>query len=346
MELMNLPAEILHEIVQYLGPAFRADIGLTSLCRRWHHIAQPLLFGVSAASPMLVDLARIPWLIKTVRSIKPEFLDLIHSQTKSIAFEFDVYDNRAPGLPHTFKPSIKPTITALGQVMTYVLAVPRMGMGTPLRALHTLSIATRVEVGGTYDSLDTRNESYMRLISIRNLIQSVADAAPHLTVLEIDTQTIKLRGWGAEISRQEPHLCAHVAALLPRLKRLRVRQQFICADVLQLPASFLEGESKKTIPLQELIVNMCCSRRHENPRCRLLLSHHCKMQQAGKLAAMTAAMRRIKARMEAPRMIRLLWPPDNEVRRARVWDGLEEKIIGEVDVDGPWDAKVEALRQT
>ncbi|KAK4112797.1 hypothetical protein N656DRAFT_836830 [Canariomyces notabilis] len=127
----------------------------------------------------------------------------------------------------------------------------------------------------------------------------------HITSLEFDVS-----GWPAACSRKiNVHLCKTINLLLPSLRRLRCRMDWVCERLLRAPE-----DAKTPLHLEELIVNLSIPELYDNdyigyiPRhCTWRPGHgtHRSAYNALK-ATMESAAAAIASRLKGPRMVRVI----------------------------------------
>ncbi|KAK3935759.1 hypothetical protein QBC46DRAFT_42798 [Diplogelasinospora grovesii] len=166
---------------------------------------------------------------------------------------------------------------------------------------------------------------------ISNLIR-----LPHLTSLELDLQ------WTVFSDMPHFNLCDSIAPLYATLKRLHVRLAYICPRVMRVPDDLKD----KKIPLQELIVNTSCeqgvvlcpslSNGRYGGSCLFGLRSCFPNEE------MLKAMRKIRSKMDRPKMVRLLLACSLYRKKVLSCDVLTNEItvLGE---DDPWDMDGEAF---
>jgi hypothetical protein len=168
-------------------------------------------------------------------------------------------------------------------------------------------------------------EPFAGLLSAGNLTSLVLDIA--------GDHSIRVR------EGDEPHLCLHINALLPSLRRLRCRMFWICGSILRpLPN---ECQSK----LEEVIINL--TREHcavdkfgEFPR-------HCRATRVGELFSATKTLQtratELAARLHNPRMVRVIaFEPSSY--RSYAFDALTGRRTW-LNLKADWDADGEEMAE-
>ncbi|KAL2257939.1 hypothetical protein VTK26DRAFT_8941 [Humicola hyalothermophila] len=121
------------------------------------------------------------------------------------------------------------------------LALSRLAAGLrKCRKLHSLTVMARSE---RFE--DGGGRSYLLIKPLADLL-----SLQHLTSLEVDTLGSRAMTWK---STSGIHLCQSINALLPSLRRLRCRMDFMCGLLLALP------NQTTPLDLEEVIINVSSS---------------------------------------------------------------------------------------
>ncbi|KAK2781717.1 hypothetical protein FQN52_001392 [Onygenales sp. PD_12] len=230
MSLLRLPPELLFEIIEWLGPPFfRYNLARLTLCKDWYYLARKVFLShVTLSADSLERLLALP------RS------ESFKQYLKTLSLEFSGYEElRTLRLKDRRLVTRENKHSKMGWTFflnSYILEL----VTTLLRdcgALDTISLSALCE---QEHFLTYGQRAYLHGWSLAGLL-----SLKSITVLELDT-------YGSPaLSYDGPHICACIGAMIPQLRRLRVRMCEICPDVLR------PGEnSTDPLFLEEAIVNL------------------------------------------------------------------------------------------
>ncbi|KAK2761490.1 hypothetical protein FQN53_007690 [Emmonsiellopsis sp. PD_33] len=230
MSLLRLPPELLFEIMEWLGPPFfRYNIARLTLCKDWYYLARKVFLSHVTLSQNCLG-----------RLLESYRLELFKQHLKMLSLEFSGYEGPRLSLFDNRRLLMQGN-EAYREGWAYFLNIKILELATLLRdcgALDTISIFALGEQV-RYPPIERSGYLYGRSLASLLSLKSI-------TVLELDT-------YGSpDLSYDGCHVCACIGAMIPQLRRLRVRMCEICPDVLR------PGENSTTGPLflEEAIVNL------------------------------------------------------------------------------------------
>ncbi|KAK0710363.1 hypothetical protein B0T21DRAFT_376472 [Apiosordaria backusii] len=163
------------------------------------------------------------------------------------------------------------------------------------RRLRILRIQATSELHPLLRFLERRD--YLFLSTIRAFL-----SASNLTSLELDLCGTRLMPHQSQENGEGFHVCTSIAALLPTLRRLRLRMRTICADVLKPP------QHCTSLSLNEMLINLSLS--NESPvTTSAAHATRCGSSTGGFLqlkADMEKQAQVLVAQMAAPKIVRIL----------------------------------------
>jgi hypothetical protein len=306
MALLQLPSELVGHILADVGSEFfYQDTRRLTVSRRWYGLALPLLTRdlefacVSSLEEFFMSHSAVAQAETHLRSVR---LDLEIFYDELVSRRLEPYTET---LEAQWRSEINDRLASLAAALQ---RCPRLGI---------LSVIAPVGIGGLV-ALALAPEPFVGLLSAGNLTSLVLDIA--------GDHSIRAR------EGDEPHLCFHINALLPSLRRLRCRMFWICGSILRpLPD---ECQSK----LEEVIINL--TREHcavdklgEFPR-------HCRATRVGELFSATKTLQtratELAARLHNPRMVRVIaFEPGSY--RSYAFDALTGRRMW-LDLKADWDA--------
>ncbi|KAF2021464.1 hypothetical protein BU24DRAFT_404473 [Aaosphaeria arxii CBS 175.79] len=243
MYLLQLPPELIMEIFSYVGSGyFRWNMSRLSVCRQWYYFARLACFQDLYISQYILDrLARSPYLQENLCSIEEsvEHLDLLLPS-------YEEERNRiARQRGHWCIASSSPDATGWASEQNANLArlAAAIKHSNRLRSLRICSLPVR-PVKGVFDQLLNSADLF------RNELLPFLTAG-NLTCLDLDLWRDRdiLRKTEREYGHGH-HLCTMISKHLSTLRRLRVRMQPICPDVLKIK------EENNKLRLSDVVINI------------------------------------------------------------------------------------------
>jgi hypothetical protein len=239
MPLIELPPEILFEIFSYLGSSyFRSDLSRLAVCKRWSKFALLEYFREFQLNQRtLRALMSSPYAESSLSLARD---NAIHLDLRITGFgrkewtllrpqdEYPKGHGYQVATKRDWNKELEANICKLTDVLSQ------------RQRLRTLSI----EFSKDYEPECPHNmgTTFIQASSIDALL-----SVGSLTSLDLDLLRFHnpRQGWD-----EKPHLCVSVAALLPTLRRLRLRMYEICPVVLQ------PQKKSNDLPLTDLLVNL------------------------------------------------------------------------------------------
>ncbi|KAK5998447.1 hypothetical protein PT974_00826 [Cladobotryum mycophilum] len=241
MFLHQLPPETLIRIFYFIGSAFfRRDVRRLHVSRWWYQLARPVFLEDLVFSAKTLE--------KFVQSSETEgMVPSMRDHVRSVSIGFDGLDGwrlhpLRPGTPAaTSAPALSLyLVDEWTNELNSILAAFANILGQ-FKKLESLRLEARKERHGPLAKLWRRD--YLMAAPMASFL-SVRD----LTCLEIDAVGTHV------LDRSEGssgiHLCSDVNAMLPTLRRLRIRMKDICTQVISIP------EDSPPLPLEDLIINL------------------------------------------------------------------------------------------
>lgn len=326
MSLLQLPAEILIHIFDYVGSNyFRSDLSRLRVCKQWIKYAYTVCYrDFHVTQQTLRRLVSCPH----VESILP----LIKNTVETVGIDLEGYEDcHTIPLFLTFN-SHSPRFecwddwnefrrTWAAQMNTILLSFATILQQS--RKLRTLRIKASGQVTPT--GRLSHSSHYLFYSTIRVFL-----SASSLTTLELD-----LYGTGLNEDVETVHACPTIAALLTTLRRLRLRMRSICPAVLKP----LQGCTD--LHLNEVLINLSLA--NESPLTNK--ERHARLCGLGVLRGMRevprlkAAMEKqaqiLVTQMESPRIVRILTHSYPKIEM-RAFDALTGRTV-RLSEGADWD---------
>ncbi|KAI1295271.1 hypothetical protein F5Y03DRAFT_399249 [Xylaria venustula] len=208
MPLLLLPPETLSHVFGEIGTSFfREDLGRLTVCKTWFEFALPVLFkNVKLTRHTLKSL---------ISSRVMENSAQIQRNLETLDLEFCELGATPPGEnPHTWIDNLN------SDVAEFATRVRQS------RRLHTLRIQALGRSASIANYINFSIGANLSLPVVLDLL-----SLGNLDTLLLDLNAGLLKPEGEE--RETLHLCPAISALLPTLRTLHVRMQYICPDVLK-----------------------------------------------------------------------------------------------------------------
>jgi hypothetical protein len=254
MPLLQLPAEILFQIFTEVGASyFRSDVSRLTVCKLWSEFALLEFRQEQYATHKTVQHLLSSSYAETAVSLIKD-----HVQSLELCLNGFQYWEPCPESPrlmasHSHMEHILDIVSwnphydgasrgDLTRDLFYLVTIVRKAR--KLRSLHAY----------TFDKRNQEKEFLKCSEKLSRTTLCMLLSTSHLTSLELDLVGADV-DWRCPGSKyfplENPHLCTPIAALLPTLRRLRVRLPFICALILNVE------EDIGSLRLSEVIVNLC-----------------------------------------------------------------------------------------
>ncbi|KAF2021851.1 hypothetical protein BU24DRAFT_339445 [Aaosphaeria arxii CBS 175.79] len=334
MSLLQLPPELLIQVMDYVGSSFFAeDLERLIICKYWFSVACSAYFKhLRLCQKTLRRLLSSQFVDRNLSLVKDnlEFLDIDLKGFEDWNYEY------LPGSPsdpqdlyYSDMTSTKPILAVWTTVLNHDLTQLYMTaeQSWKFRGLHIRAWSER----HPHFHLRPRRD-YLFLSTVRTLLM-----AEHLSVLELDLCGTLL------VPRDEdgddPHICTSISALLPTLSRLKLRMRSICAGVLT-PSR----HDTKSL-LKEVLINLSLS--NESPLITSAAhSTPCDVAGGGTVQLMADIEDQAKALvacMESPKIVRILTHtlPNLELRSLDVLTGKSMTMTKDMAWEDDGEAIVE-----
>ncbi|KAI1459773.1 hypothetical protein F4805DRAFT_53118 [Annulohypoxylon moriforme] len=334
MSLLQLPPETLIQIFDCVGSSyFRSDLSRLTVCKQWSKFARAACFrDFYVTQKTLRRLLSSPYLESSLPLLKDsvEILDLdlkgfedwgSISLSRRDSRDINVLDaspwHGPPGC------AVRTAwTTQLNNDLLYLATITKQS-----RKLRTLRIRATSELHPQLRLLERRD--YLFLPTIRAFL-----LASNLTSLELDLCGTQLISHQSQEHGEGFHVCTTIAALLTKLRRLRLRMRSICADVLK------PSQNSTNLRLNEVLINLSLS--NESPQITSAAHATCCDSSIGGLFQLKADMEKqaqvLVGQMAAPKIVRILTHalPSLEMRAFDVLTGRNVKLSegAEWDDDG------------
>jgi hypothetical protein len=315
MALLRLPSELIGHILIDVGSEFfYQDTRRLTVSRRWYGLALPILTrdlefaSVTSLEEFFTSKNAVAQAETHLRSVRLD-LDIFYDELVCRRLEpYKDYDT----LQAQWRNDINDRLASLAAALQ---RCPRLG---------TLSVIAPLGIGGLV-TLTLAPEPFVGLLSAGNLTSLVLDIS--------GDHSIKAR------EGDEPHLCRHINALLPSLRRLRCRMFRICGSILRpLPD---ECPPK----LNEVIINL--TREHCAVGKPGGFPKHCRATRVGELFTATKTIQtratELAGRLRNPRMVRVIaFEPGSH--RSYAFDALTGRRTW-LNLRAGWDAGGEEMAE-
>ncbi|KAF2431723.1 hypothetical protein EJ08DRAFT_586820 [Tothia fuscella] len=245
MSLLQLPAEILSQVLDYVGSSyFREDLGHLTICKLWFcHARNAYLKDLRLCQNDLQRLLASGHVEDNLRLVKDN-LESLHLDLRGFE-DWDSPTFEGPPWNGARATAVLPTwTTMLNNDLTQLANTAREA-----RKLRELRIRTLSENHPALLFCPRRN--YLSTSTMRSFL-----SLESLTVLELDLCGTELIS--EEDATDSTHICPLIGALLTSLQCLRLRMRRICADALRP----LNQDS--VLRLSEVIINLRLYE-HEGP---------------------------------------------------------------------------------
>ncbi|PVI05111.1 hypothetical protein DM02DRAFT_668576 [Periconia macrospinosa] len=343
MMLLDLPAEILFQIFEFVGSAyFRSSWKHLAICKEWSNYAIVACYRDFYVTPKkLARLrhidSRYTWeglfrIRNNAKSLEVELneedgdqLKILYSQGHG-GGRFTRYQRR-----HDWAVRTDSHLSRLASVV---------GQSRKLRTLRILATPS-----SRFIYYHGESEYYDFLFP--NTLKSFLLSANHLTTLDLDLSESELVYLvNAPRRLDDYHICSRIAELLTTLEKLRLRMRSICPELLRVPPH------KTGLRLREVLINL--SLRTHQPLMLVLLtaSHacHCKHfpRTGNRLLKedMEKQAQELVTHMAAPKMVRIL-SHETPASKMRAFDAMTGKYImlGEDTECQGWDEPGEVIEK-
>ncbi|KAI1087174.1 hypothetical protein F5B19DRAFT_486913 [Rostrohypoxylon terebratum] len=283
ISLLRLPPEILTQVLDYVGSSyFRQDIGRLTVCKQWFIFARFACFKN-------LQLSQKTLLLLIKASLKILDLELKGFEHWSSISEIKGYPQDDSIWEGDLGRALLTDWTTvldndLAQIAVAVKNSPKLRM---------IRIHASSERHPLLPYLPRRD--YLSLPTMRAIL-----SAENLTVLELDLRGTHL------VPRQEHsddfHICTSIGALLPNLRRLRLRMRSICPDVLR------PHHHDTDLRLSEVLINLSLSK---DSLISTSAAHSIRCGSTGRgfiqlKADIEDQAKALAARMASPKTIRIL----------------------------------------
>ena len=308
MPLLQLPAEILLQILDCVGSSFfREETARLTVCKQWFQHARLIYFKD-------LDLPQ-KTLERMMRSWNAIDLCLAKDTMESLSLWLMGCEDR---ISHLHADSTATFESDLKKLAILVQECPK---------LRTVRIHAASEIYPINMPLPRHN--YLTRPGIKPFL-----SIKNLTVLDLDLcGSSLLSHQGGAISF---HICPDIGALLTVLRRLRLRMRRICADVLRPP------DHGSSLPLEEVIINLDLS---EGPEITTVPPHSstCISPATTFLEMKTdleAQAKILAAKMASPKLFRILSHsvPRFELLSLDILTGKTMLLTEDIHEHKPWDA--------
>jgi hypothetical protein len=318
MELLRLSAELLLQILGYLGPAFfAADLARLSLSRRWYSFARQVF-----RQRLQLSLLAIPRLSRYAED--PE----IRAEICRCARSIDVW---VPSIDEWLLPVAAPNEEGDGRddywpLLKEKVQELRMSFSNVIDMLGGCRALRSFRISAHAFSMYYSPDSFHPFLHTPTLASFLSFS--NITSLELDIGY--LPNDARDKDESKIHVCALVNSLLPKLRRLRYRMATLCEQLLVMPP----GDSK--LDLEELIINLGFfggDRRHERP----IPTSHCRTPLAGLLQVyLRPRLQKVVKRLANPKTVGVI-SHEPRLNQTHFFDALTEDLLLLAPGTGPWE---------
>ncbi|KAK2810278.1 hypothetical protein FQN50_003009 [Emmonsiellopsis sp. PD_5] len=283
MSLLQLPPELLFEIMEWLGPPFfRYNLARLTICKDWYYLARKVFLGHVTLSANCLER-----LLASPRS------ESFKQYLKTLSLEFSGHEEPRTLPLEDWRRLTREKQEYYREAWTVLLNNNILELATLLGdcgALDTISLSALEPL---HDPPSVRS-GYLHGSSLAGLL-----SLKSITVLELDT-------YGSpDLSNEGCHICACIGAMIPQLRRLRVRMCEICPDVLR------PGESSTgPLFLEEVIVNLSIPNTMSRSKLPARYAKRCGSS-PGRFGQLRPDIEEQAAlliqQMARPRRVRILW---------------------------------------
>jgi hypothetical protein len=318
MSLLSLPTEILIEIFDYVGSSyFRSNLSRLTICKEWSVFARTACFQECPVTQKnLRDLISSPHVDSSLAllkdSVKTLDLDLKGIEDWDATPTWDIAHKRAAWT------------TELNNDLLHLATTMKQS-----RKLRTLHIKATNILPSQLRLLEHRD--YLFLSPMRTFL-----TAGNLTSLELDLLGTDIGSQSDHESDEGVHICPIIATLLTTLRRLRLRMESMCTDVLEVELHITN------LRLDTVLINLGLS---EDMALTVYFAHlsRCGYPQGPNTFwdDMENQAQILVTQMAAPKMVRILTVeiPDFSMRAFDVLTGRTVKL----DQDAKWDDDGEVI---
>ncbi|KAF1956408.1 hypothetical protein CC80DRAFT_446315, partial [Byssothecium circinans] len=329
MPLLQLPPETLFQIFDYVGSSyFRSDLSRLTVSKQWSKFAHTECFlDFYVTQKTLRRLISSPYVELSASLVKDSM------KTLDLDLEgFQDWDSIPPSQHDSQAANVTAWNGAHGRAVraawTTELNNDLLYLSTIVKQSQKLRILRIQATSELHPQLLTRRD-YLFLSTLRDFL-----SVSNITCLELDLCGTRLRPLQNQDHGEEIHICRSIAALLTKLRRLRLRMRTICADVLK------PRQDSTELCLNEVLINLGLS--NESPLITSTMHATCCGSSPGGILQLKADMEEqaqvLVAQMEAPKIVRILThaPPHIEMRAFDALTGRNVKLSegAEWDDDG------------
>ncbi len=327
MSLLELPPELWAEIFNYVGSSyFQSDVSRHTVCKQWSKFAHTACFQQLYINQIILPRLQSP-------QHREANMSLIKHNSESLELNLRGFDGNVD--PSMFSSSDHDQVESPVGVWTKMLDSDLSILASTIkeaRKLKTLKMKATCELDLLHSQPNSRD--YLHFSTIRALLD-----AEHLTRLDLDLGGTDLLKHQHQEQEKGLHLCTTIAALLKRLRHVRLRLCEICPRILRPPPDSTD------LPLESVIMNFSLT----NPwplMTYIRYARHCKASQGvfdWLRPEFINEAKTLVTQMSAPKMVRIL-VDDYPNSTLQIYDFLNDiKML--LDQGADWEDEGEIMEE-